>query len=363
LSSVSGPKVDKHSTGGVGDKISLPLAPLVASCGLKVPMISGRGLGHTGGTLDKLESIPGFCCDVDGRRFVEMINELGVCLAGQTADLVPADKKLYSLRDVTATVESIPLITASILSKKLAEGIEALVLDVKVGKGAFMKDVASARQLAESLVRVGSGAGLNVTALLTRMDEPLGKMVGNALEVRESIDILRGVGPEDTTELTLALGAEMLILGKIAENFDQAQEIMAEKIENGAALAKFQRLIEAQGGDGSVVDDPHKLPSAGAKTQIIASHCGYISEIDAYGIGMAATALGAGRATAEDTIDPAVGIELIQKCGARVEEGAILATVHHNHDLGLIQGNIQKSFVIKDSYEAPDPLVISQIRS
>ncbi len=361
LSGITGAKVDKHSTGGVGDKVSLPLAPLVASCGVRVPMISGRSLGHTGGTLDKLESIPGFSCDVDGARFAELVESLGVCLAGQTSDLVPADKRLYALRDVTATVESIPLITASILSKKLAEDIDGLVLDVKVGSGAFMKDEASARRLAESLVRVGSGAGLNVTALLTRMEEPLGTMVGNALEVRESIDILQGVGPQDSTELTLALGAEMLVLGKIAKDVEHAREILAQKIQGGEALDKFQALIEAQGGDGSVVDDPDRLPSASFKTEITSHESGYVEKIDAYQIGTSATALGAGRETAEDSVDPAVGIELRVKCGSWVDKGTILAIAHHNKPLGLVRDEIEKSFIFSDAFPKEHSLVIAKI--
>ncbi len=360
---LSGVKVDKHSTGGVGDKISLPLAPLVASCGVRVPMISGRGLGHTGGTLDKLESIPGFRCDVGEEQFVEMVGELGVCLTGQTADLVPADKKLYSLRDVTATIESIPLITASILSKKLAEGIDALVLDVKVGKGAFMKDLTSARELANSLVRVGAGAGLKVTALLTAMDEPLGMMVGNALEVRESIDILQGVGPRDTTELTFALGAEMLCMAGICDSAPAARELLKRKILSGEALDKFQALIEAQGGDGSIIDDPDQLPTSSRRTEITSKGAGIISAIDAHGVGMAATALGAGRAVAEDVIDPAVGVELVKKCGDRVEEGEVLARIHHNSDLGPVADEIRHSYTITDAYEGEGELILDRISS
>lgn len=363
LSRLCGSKVDKHSTGGVGDKVSIPLAPLVASCGLKVPMISGRGLGHTGGTLDKLESIPGFSCAIDGPRFVSLVDQIGFCLAGQTADLVPADKKLYALRDVTATVESIPLITASILSKKLAEGIDSLVLDVKVGSGAFMKDEGAARELAQTLVRVGSGAGLNVTAFLTRMEQPLGSMVGNALEVRESIDILQGVGPADSTELTLVLGAEMLVLGEIAANSAEAREMMAEKIKSGQALAKFQEIIEAQGGDSSVVDDLERLPQAPLVTDIISNDSGYISEIDAYGIGTAATALGAGRAKADDVVDPAVGIELLKKCGEKIEKNTVLARVHHRKEIGTLRDKVRETFVISKACPKPMALVIDRIRS
>ncbi len=260
-------KVDKHSTGGVGDKISLPLAPLVAACGVPVPMVSGRGLGHTGGTLDKLESIPGFRVDLSLERFAELVESHKLCLIGQTADLAPADKKLYSLRDVTATVESVALITASILSKKLAEGIDALVLDVKVGRGAFMKTVDEARVLANSLVRVGTQAGVQVRALITDMDQPLGRTIGNALEVKESLEILQGKGPPDTTELTLALGAEMLVMGKVAKDTTEARAQLQKAITSGAGLKKFRDIVEAQHGDPRAIDDPSKLPATRAQVR------------------------------------------------------------------------------------------------
>ncbi len=330
LSGIAGPKVDKHSTGGVGDKISLPLAPLVAACGVRVPMVSGRGLGHTGGTLDKLESIPGFRVDLDVGRFREVVGSVGACLIGQTADVAPADKKLYALRDVTATVESIPLITASILSKKLAEGIDALVLDVKVGRGAFMKTLPDARRLAQSLVRVGSGAGLRVRALLTRMEEPLGRTIGNALEVREAIEILRGEGPADTTELTLALGAEMLLLGQVAKTAADARRMLTGAIQSGAGLRKLAAIIAAQGGDARVVEAPERLPTAPCVTEVAAPRAGVIVAVDALALGMVAMRLGAGRSKADDVIDPAVGIELLRCVGDRVRKGEPLARVHHN---------------------------------
>ncbi len=329
LKSVPGVKVDKHSTGGVGDKISLPLAPLVAACGVPVPMVSGRGLGHTGGTLDKLESIPGFKVDLSLTRFVELVHELGLCLIGQTDDLAPADKKLYALRDVTSTVESIPLITSSILSKKLAEGIDALVLDVKVGRGAFMKTEEHARALAESLVRVGTQAGVKMRALITDMDQPLGKTIGNALEMRESIDILRGRGPEDTTELTMALGAEMLILGGVAKDTIEARAQLGNAMRSGAGLAKLRAIIEAQHGDPTVVDHPEKLPSTEQKSAVLAKAAGVITDIDPYALGTSAMRLGAGRAKAEDRVDHAVGIELAKKVGDLVERGEPMAYVHH----------------------------------
>lgn len=354
-------KVDKHSTGGVGDKISIPLAPLVAACGTPVPMISGRGLGHTGGTLDKLESIPGFRVDLGVDRFRELVRDFGFSLIGQTEDLAPADKKLYALRDVTGTVESIPLITASILSKKLAEGIDALVLDVKVGGGAFMKTEADARALAESLVRVGTGAGLKVLAVLTRMEVPLGRMIGNALEVRESLDILRGKGPPDTTELTMVLGSEMLLLGGVASDRDAARKKLEDAVRSGAGLDKLRALVEAQGGDPAVIDDPSLLPTAANTTDVQASQAGVIGGIDAYVLGIAAMRLGAGRSRAEDVIDPAVGIELLVDIGEPVKAGAPLARLHHNSDPGDVVDIVRNAFRLQGSAPTPGPLIIGRI--
>ena len=361
LSHIPKVKVDKHSTGGVGDKISIPLAPLVAACGVPVPMISGRGLGHTGGTLDKLESIPGFQVGLSQERFCELVEELGICLIGATAKVAPADRKLYALRDVTATVDSIPLITASILSKKLSEGIDALVLDVKVGRGAFMKDEASARKLAESLVRVGTGAGLDVKAYLTHMNHPLGTTIGNALEIRESIEILRGEGPADSTELTMALGAEMLVLGKAASNLDEARSKLSEAVTSGAGLDLFSRVIQAQGGDASVLDDPSKLPTAAQTTEVCATRAGVVSHMDALGLGVAAMKLGAGRATAEDVIDPAVGLELLVKPGANVAENQPLVRIHHQGDAESCHADVLENVIISDAYESPESIVIDVI--
>ncbi len=358
LSHIAKTKVDKHSTGGVGDKISIPLAPWVAACGVPVPMISGRGLGHTGGTLDKLESIPGFRVDLTQERFCSLVDELGMAMIGATERVAPADRKLYALRDVTATVDSIPLITASILSKKLAEGIDALVLDVKVGRGAFMTDEASARELAQSLVRVGSGAGLDVRAYLTRMDVPLGRTIGNALEVRESIDILKGQGPEDTTELTLALGAEMLVLGGAAESLAQARERLLEAQSSGEALDVFRRSIDAQGGNSKIVDEPDLLPTAPERTHVLAPRAGVVGDMDAMGLGLAAMGLGAGRATAEDSIDPAVGLVLLKKPGEKVAESEPMVEIHHRGDLGETVAKVQDSIVITESYESPGAIVI-----
>jgi pyrimidine-nucleoside phosphorylase len=358
LAGVPGTKVDKHSTGGVGDKISIPLAPLVAACGVPVPMISGRGLGHTGGTLDKLESIPGFRVDLSIEEFRETVRDVGLCLIGQTADLAPADKKLYALRDVTATVESVPLITASILSKKLAEGIDALVLDVKVGAGAFMKTEEAARELADSLVRVGTGAGLRVRALLTRMEEPLGRTIGNALEIRESIDILRGEGPPDTTELVMALGAEMLRLGGVAADDTAARAMLTEALRSGAGLDKMRAIVAAQGGDPRAIDDSSKLPTASQRTEVSAPTAGVVAGIDAFALGVAAMKLGAGRRRAEDSIDPAVGIEVLRRVGDVVERGEPLAILHHNTDASAFVSEASDAFALADSAPRVGPLLI-----
>lgn len=362
LHDIKGIKVDKHSTGGVGDKISVPLAPLVAACGVPVPMISGRGLGHTGGTLDKLESIPGFRVDLDVPTFKKTLQALGVCLIGQTGRIAPADKKLYALRDVTATVESIPLITSSILSKKLAAGIDALVLDVKVGQGAFMKDETTARQLAQSLVRVGTGAGLKVRAILTRMEAPLGRMIGNALEVRESLDILRGKGPADTTELTMVLGAHMLCMGGVCSDVASARRRLEEAVRSGAALQKFRDIIQAQGGDVRIVDQPDLLPTARYSTDVAASEIGYVTHIDSYALGILAMELGAGRARAEDTIDFGVGLELHAKVGDHVDNQKTIVTIFHNAPLNSdIVKDVQKAFKIGNAPVAESSLIIDEI--
>ena len=330
-SKVKGAKVDKHSTGGVGDKVSICLAPIVAACGVKVPMISGRGLGHTGGTLDKLEAIPGFRTDQTIRTFVSQVDRIGCSLIGQTSELAPADKKIYALRDVTATVESVPLITASILSKKLAEGIDALVLDVKVGSGAFMKTIDEARVLARSIVRVGTLAGIRVRALLTAMEQPLGLTVGNALETREALEVLHGHGPEDLVEVTLALGAEMLIVAKTCRTKAEAMRKMNAAIRDGAAAATMRRIIKAQKGDPRVVDEPDRLPKTKKRFVVPARRGGTISRIEAKQIGLIAGSMGAGRMRVDDEIDPAVGIELAAKVGDRVAKGTPLAFLHcHN---------------------------------
>jgi pyrimidine-nucleoside phosphorylase len=325
LSGLPGRKVDKHSTGGVGDKVSIPLAPLVAACGVRVPMVSGRGLGHTGGTLDKLESIPGFRVDLPIERFVELVGSLGVCLIGQTAEIAPADGRLYALRDATATVESVPLIASSILSKKLAEGIDALVLDVKVGRGAFMKTLPEARALARTIVDLCASAGRRCTALLTSMDAPLGYAVGNALEVAESIEVLRGRGPADVRELTLQLGVEMLLLGEAAADARAARGRLETALADGSALRRFAQVVQAQGGDARVVDDPLRLPQPRATRELRADRSGVLAVLDAQAVGLAAVELGAGRSRKEDSVDPAAGVLFRKRLGDEVRAGDVLA--------------------------------------
>lgn len=363
LSDVPGVKVDKHSTGGVGDKVSICLAPLVAACGVPVPMVSGRGLGHTGGTLDKLEAIPGFQVTLDVETFRKIVREVGCCMIGQTARIAPADKKIYALRDVTATVESIPLIVASILSKKLAEGIDALVLDVKVGRGAFMKTPKEARALATALVRVGTAAGKRVTALLTDMDAPLGRAIGNANETREAIDVLHGRGPDDLVECTLALGSEMLQLGCVAASDVEARAAMRAAITSGSAARAMERMIEAQGGDPRVVAEPSRLVVADVVTEITAPEAGFVTRADALALGLAAVALGAGRTRADQAVDPTVGIEILAPRGARVSKGEPLARIlSRTADAGaMIQGRVAEAFSIGDAPPLVPPLVLERL--
>jgi pyrimidine-nucleoside phosphorylase len=327
LSDIPGPKVDKHSTGGVGDKTSLILAPIAAAAGVRVPMVSGRGLGHTGGTLDKLEAIPGFSVDLTVERFRRGVAEVGVCMIGQTERIAPADKKLYALRDVTATVESIPLITASIMSKKLAEGIDGLVLDVKTGRGAFMKLPEDARRLALNMVATGARMGKRVVALITAMDQPLGRWIGNAVEVAESVATLRGEGPADLETLSVELAAEMILLAGLAADLPGARALAREQIASGRALERFARCIEFQGGDPRVVDDPGRLPAASGRQLITAPQDGFIAGLDAGMIGTAVVLLGGGRLRKEDAVDPAVGVRLHAKIGDRVATGDPLAEI------------------------------------
>jgi len=335
FSDLPGCKVDKHSTGGVGDKPSLIIAPIVAAGGLKVPMISGRGLGHSGGTLDKLESIPGFNVNLSLTEFRRVLSTCGCALIGQTAEIAPADKKIYALRDVTGTVESPALICASIMSKKLAEGIDALVLDVKTGSGAFMKKIEDAVNLAELLVETGKRMGKDVVALITDMNQPLGRKAGNAVEVVESIEVLGGAGPADLRELCLELAAWMFLVGERVKTLDEGKKLSADLIANGQAREKFREIVGLQGGDVGVVDDPARLARARQTLDVIAASSGFISSIQCENLGVAGVVLGGGREKKEDKIDPAVGLEFHKRIGDAVECGEPLCTLHYNSDARL----------------------------
>lgn len=363
LSSVPGVKVDKHSTGGVGDKVSICLAPLVAACGVPVPMVSGRGLGHTGGTLDKLEAIPGFRTDLSVSDFARIVRDVKTCMIGQTKEIAPADKRIYALRDVTATVESIPLIVASILSKKLAEGIDGLVLDVKVGKGAFMKSEENARALADKLVRVGTRAGKRVVAVLTRMDAPLGAAIGNANETREALEVLHGRGPTDLIECTLVLGAEMLVLGGVATTTEEARTKLNTAIATGTAITTMEKMVAAQGGDARVVAKPDLLEVAKEVVEIKSDRAGYVTGIDALTIGLAGVAMGAGRTRADQKVDPAVGIEIEKKPGAAVNAGEVVAKlfVRDGTSALALKDRVASAFTYADSRPAEAPLVVDRI--
>ncbi|MDI6402120.1 thymidine phosphorylase [Balneolaceae bacterium ANBcel3] len=331
LSSIPGTKVDKHSTGGVGDKTSLILAPMVAACGVPVPMISGRGLGHSGGTLDKLESIPGFSVNLDLNQYKQVLKKHNVVLIGQTEEIAPADKRMYALRDVTATVESIPLITGSIMSKKLAEGIDALVLDVKYGKGAFMKEASRAMELAKRLISVGESFGKQTVAYLTSMEEPLGNYIGNWHEVFESIQALQGEGPQDLMEVTELLAGTMIFLGGKADSVEAGIEQARESIRDGRAMQKFLDIVEEQGGDTEVIRNPETYPEASVQWDVTAQDEGYIHTLDAYSLGVAAVELGAGRMRKEDTIDPQAGLVLQKKIGAYVQKGETIVRCFSNN--------------------------------
>jgi pyrimidine-nucleoside phosphorylase len=338
LASISGRKVDKHSTGGVGDKVSLALAPLVAACGARVPMISGRGLGHTGGTIDKLAAIPGYRTELSRAEFVTVLERCGFVMAGASSEIAPADRRMYAVRDVTGTIESIPLITASILSKKLAEGIDALVLDVKCGRAAFMKRRDDARALLQSIVRVGRATGKEVSALLTDMDQPLGLAVGNAVEVKEAIDCLRGEGPADLRELVFALGVEMLLLGRVANTSSDARVRLEHAIASGRALEFLRRNTEEQHGDARVVDEPSRLPQPKVTLVVQSPGDGYVSDIDPLAVGNAAVHLGAGRRQPADAVDPAAGIVLRKQLGDVVRRADPLAVVHASSEALARQG-------------------------
>ncbi|HCJ4331363.1 TPA: pyrimidine-nucleoside phosphorylase [Listeria innocua] len=354
LSAIEGIKVDKHSTGGVGDTTTLVLAPLVAAVGVPVAKMSGRGLGHTGGTIDKLESIEGFHIELDKKDFINLVNRDKVAVIGQSGNLTPADKKMYALRDVTGTVNSIPLIASSIMSKKIAAGADAIVLDVKTGAGAFMKTDEDAENLAHAMVRIGNNVGRNTMAVISDMSQPLGEAIGNALEVKEAIDTLKGQGPEDLTELVLVLGSQMVVLAKQAETLDEARAKLIEVIQNGAALEKFKTFLSNQGGDASIVDHPEKLPQAKYQIEVPAKTSGFVSQIVADEIGIAAMILGAGRATKEDEINLAVGLMLRKKVGDQVKEGDSLVTIFADQeDVENVKAKIYENIKIADQATAP----------
>jgi pyrimidine-nucleoside phosphorylase len=355
LSEIEGIKVDKHSTGGVGDTTTLVLGPLVASVGVPVAKMSGRGLGHTGGTIDKLESVPGFHVEIENDEFIRLVNENKIAVIGQSGNLTPADKKLYALRDVTGTVNSIPLIASSIMSKKIAAGADAICLDVKTGAGAFMKTLEDSKSLAKAMVNIGNNVGRKTMAVISDMSQPLGYAVGNSLEVKEAIDTLQGNGPEDLTELCLALGSHMVYLAEKASSLEEARTMLEEVMKNGKALETFKTFLRSQGGDASVVDDPNKLPKASHTFELEAKEDGYVAEIVADEIGTAAMMLGAGRATKESVIDLAVGLVLHKKIGDEVKSGDSLLTIYSNtEDIEEVRQKLYENIkIIKEKVTAP----------
>jgi pyrimidine-nucleoside phosphorylase len=362
LSDIAGLKIDKHSTGGVGDKISLILAPLVATCGVKVPMVSGRGLGHTGGTLDKLESIPGFRIDLTENEFKKQLKKIGVAMMGQTKELAPADKKIYALRDVTATVDSIPLIAASIMSKKLAEGIDGLVLDIKTGSGAFMRELNDAKQLAKVMIEIGKRMGKKVVALITSMEQPLGNMIGNSLEIIESIECLKGNGPKDLMEVTIALSEEMLLMGNKAKTKEQAHKILVNAINSGIALKKFRQLIKYQEGDERVIDNYNILPQAKYHIDVKSPKSGYIEKIDTLAMGLLSVELGCGRRTIDDKIDYSAGFILKKKIGDKVKKGEVLVEiVGQDEKVKAVSKKIIDAYKIGKQKVKPPRLILQRI--
>ncbi len=358
------PIIDKHSTGGIGDKISIPLAPAIAACGLRVPMIAGRGLGHTGGTLDKLEAIPNFRCDLTSAQYKAQVREIGCVIMGQTKDIAPADKLIYALRDVTGTVESIPLISSSIMSKKLAEGIDGIVLDVKFGSGAFMKKIENSRRLAEAMAKIGALMNKKVTCLLTNMDQPLGTMVGNSLEIIESIDILQGRGPEDSVALTVELGAEMLVLGNRATTLEEGRKQVHDVLNNGKAFNKFVQMVRAQGGDERAVQEPSRLPLASNKIVVEAKLDGFVGAVESRSIGLATNLLGGGRTKLTDKIDFGVGLTMHVKIGDKIGRGQPLCTVYAGQ-VGVDEAlnRIENAFSIVPQAIAKPELVQDRITS
>ncbi|MGD6956335.1 pyrimidine-nucleoside phosphorylase [Rossellomorea aquimaris] len=362
LSAIEGIKVDKHSTGGVGDTTTLVLGPLVASVGVPVAKMSGRGLGHTGGTIDKLESVEGFHVEIENDEFIRLVNKNKLAVIGQSGNLTPADKKLYSLRDVTATVNSIPLIASSIMSKKIAAGADAIVLDVKTGAGAFMKTLDDSKDLAKAMVNIGNNVGRKTMAVISDMSQPLGFAIGNALEVKEAIDTLKGVGPEDLTELCLTLGSHMVYLAEKASTLEEARELLQKAIEDGSALENFKVFLESQGGDPSVVDDPSKLPQAQYKVELEAKEDGYVSEIVADAVGTAAMWLGAGRATKDSVIDLAVGLELRKKIGDSVKTGDSLVTIYSNDEnIDNVKEKLYESIKVTSEHVKAPTLIHTEI--
>lgn len=362
LSAIEGVKVDKHSTGGVGDTTTLVLAPLVAALDIPVAKMSGRGLGHTGGTLDKLEAVPGFHFEITDKEFFDLVNENKIAVIGQSGNITPADKKIYGLRDVTGTVNSIPLIASSIMSKKIAAGSDAIVLDVKVGSGAFMKDLTMARDLANAMVQIGNQVGRQTMAVISDMNQPLGYAIGNALEIKEAVETLQGKGPEDLHELCLTLGSYMVRLAGKAETTEEAREMLEEVINNGKALEVFKLFLQSQGGDTSVIDDMTKLPTARYQIDVPAKEAGYVSQIIADEIGTAAMILGAGRATKESEIDLAVGLVLHKKIGDEVKVGESIVTIHSNtEDVKSVKEKIYQAYEMSASQVAPATLIHEEI--
>lgn len=363
LSSIPGVKVDKHSTGGVGDKTSLILGPIAAACGVKIAKMSGRGLGHTGGTVDKLESIPGLRTDIPRQEFFDIVKRTGLSIIGQSGNLCPADKKLYALRDVTATVESLPLIASSIMSKKIAAGADAILLDVKVGSGAFMKTLEDSRALAREMVRIGSQVGRQTVALITDMDMPLGRKIGNALEVQEAVEVLSGKGDHRLRSLCLELSANMVYLGRQAETMEEARAKAVEAVRSGGALEKLRRMVEAQGGDPSYITNPEKFTISPACVEIAAPQGGYITRLDAEGCGLAAVELGAGRETKESSIDPGAGIILLKNKGNRVEQGQPIARLYAQSEALCRRGEERFFQALEVGPQAPQtgPMILDRV--
>ena len=364
LSNIKGVKVDKHSTGGVGDKTSICLTPLVASLGIPVAKMSGRGLGHTGGTIDKLETFKGFSVELTEEQFMENVNKINIAIMGQSGNLVPADKKLYALRDVTATVDNMSLIASSIMSKKLASGADSIVLDVKVGDGAFMKTPETAKELAQAMVDIGKHLGRETIGVISDMDQPLGYAIGNSLEVIEAIELLKGNGPKDLLELTLTIGSNMLLCAKMAESEEEARKMLMENIENGKGLEKLKEFVKAQGGDISPIDDYSKFPKAKYVEKVTSPVDGYITKIHAEAFGLIAMELGAGRATKESEIDLAVGIVLNKKRGEKVKKGDVLAYIYSNSEekIEKARKSILENIVIEDSYDLNISLIYDIVR-